>query len=303
MRLDDKLLKVAILFAAVAIVGFLGIYLAAAAGFVEPVCADLARQVGGLASAVGIPSTVDGINIYVGERMLVVALECTAVFLMIIYAALVLAYPFSRALKCTALLAGLVVIHLANLLRLVAVCYVAMHASPRVFSILHDVLFQLAMTLVVLALFLSTLAVDRRARSGVVGYFVSKWVVISVVIGVLSAWLTTVVSWFPPLAFIAFVIPACTLILLGSNFSMREKAEHIVPLLLFFTAVYAMELQFSVFDTMVDVEASLMLRVAVGVLYTSIMIAAPVLWVIHFVGRKPSRLWVAPVATQGQAHD
>lgn len=122
----------------------------------------LARQIGHSLSSCGFKSSVSGNLIHTSRRNLAVILECTALFVMVTYAAMILAYPFSRFMKFTALIIGLPLIYTANYLRLMAVGVASIYLSSPTFEVVHDYLFQLAMVLITVLIWGIFVAIDAR---------------------------------------------------------------------------------------------------------------------------------------------
>lgn len=90
---------------------------------------SVAAQTSALSSIFGVEHTLNGLNIITHALTLVIVAECTAIFLMIAYTALILAYPFSIEIKVLALFAGLILIYLLNLARLVLTVALSDHVS------------------------------------------------------------------------------------------------------------------------------------------------------------------------------
>jgi exosortase/archaeosortase family protein len=89
--------------------------------------------------------------------------QCTAVDLLAVYAAMVLAYPLPWRQRVFALAAGAVVLQVANIGRLVGVAWASNVFAGRAFYLVHDYLFQFAMVFVVLITWAVWLTVARRA--------------------------------------------------------------------------------------------------------------------------------------------
>jgi exosortase/archaeosortase family protein len=110
---------------------------------------------------VGIPATVSVNQIFIASRTLEIDLDCTAISIVALYSALVIAYPLPIRSRLLALAVGIPVILVANLLRLVAVAVASEHLSQSAFYFAHDYLFKVAMVLVVVALWASWLQLGR----------------------------------------------------------------------------------------------------------------------------------------------
>lgn len=119
------------------------------------------RAAGLLIGWVGIHATLSGNQIFLATRVLEIDVDCTAISIAALYAALVIAYPLSIRTRLLALAVGVPVIAVVNLLRLVAVAVASEHLNPVAFSFAHDYLFKVAMVLVVVALWASWLQIAR----------------------------------------------------------------------------------------------------------------------------------------------
>ena len=114
-----------------------------------------------LIRAVGIPATVSVNQIMIPSRVLEIDLDCTAISVVALYSALVIAYPRPIRSRLLALAVGIPVILAANLVRLVAVAVASEHLSQQMFYFAHDYLFKVAMVLVVVALWAWWLQMGR----------------------------------------------------------------------------------------------------------------------------------------------
>ncbi len=99
---------------------------------VRPVADTTASIAAGLISAVGIDNVVDANYIYLGPRTLLVGRDCTAAYLIAVYAALVLTYPSSRRDKLIAFAVGVPALLVANMVRLVGAGVAAQYAPAAV---------------------------------------------------------------------------------------------------------------------------------------------------------------------------
>ena len=111
----------------------------------------MARFSGACDRALGLDARVRGNEIAVGGRVLRIDLECTAISLMAIYSALVLAYPLGWRRKVTGLMGGLLAIQAFNQVRLIAVAWLSGRTEDAVFRFAHDYLFMTSMVIVVVA--------------------------------------------------------------------------------------------------------------------------------------------------------
>ncbi|WP_286976180.1 archaeosortase/exosortase family protein [Candidatus Aquicultor secundus] len=87
------------------------------------------------------------------KKVLAVNLECTAIYLMIIFAAFVLAFPSDYKNKLIGLAAGIPLIFVANILRLFAIAIVATY-SPNLFTSFHDYVWQTLFVVFIIVLWL-----------------------------------------------------------------------------------------------------------------------------------------------------
>ncbi len=157
-----SLLRVAIVFALVFVALEAAIWGALLAGYMLPVMETTTRAATALISAAGIPVTRTGIQMFLSTRILEIDLDCTAIQLIALYAALVVAYPVSTRTKLLGLAIGVPAILLANLLRLLGVAVASEYASPAAFAFVHDFLFKVVMILVIMGLWAWWLQEARR---------------------------------------------------------------------------------------------------------------------------------------------
>lgn len=131
-------------------------------GALDPILKTTADFTGACSNLTGVEATVTGNEVVLATRVLRIDLDCTAISLMLVYAALVLAYPLSTKSRAIGLAVGLPVIAVANMLRLVAVAQLSGPLSERSFLFVHDYLFKIAMVAVIVALWLAYLSWARR---------------------------------------------------------------------------------------------------------------------------------------------
>ena len=127
-----------------------------------PITNGIAAVAGGTARALGIPATVEGNLIRTPTRTLAVDPQCTAVDLLAVYAALILAYPLKWKMRLVALVVGAIVLQVANIARLVGVAWAAVLVNGRSFDLVHDYLFEFAMVFVVMMMWAVWLTLARR---------------------------------------------------------------------------------------------------------------------------------------------
>ncbi|MDR3686258.1 MAG: archaeosortase/exosortase family protein [Coriobacteriia bacterium] len=159
---DVSLVRLAVVFACVFALFEAAIWGATATGHLYPLMEITAKTTAGLLSVVGIPVARNGIQLMLSTRILEIDLDCTALQLVALYAALVIAYPLSVRVKLVGLAVGVPAILVANLLRLLGVALAAEHLGPALFAFVHDFLFKVVMVLVIVALWGWWLQMARR---------------------------------------------------------------------------------------------------------------------------------------------
>jgi exosortase/archaeosortase family protein len=162
---DLGLLKVALWFFLIYATLQAGLLLLASRGVLDPVIEATANFTGACSTLTGVPASVAGNEVALPTRILRIDLDCTGASLMLVYAALVLAYPLSAKRKLVGLAIGLPIIVLANLLRLAAVTQLSGPLDDKAFLFVHDYLFEVAMVSVVIIAWGSYLAWARRSAS------------------------------------------------------------------------------------------------------------------------------------------
>lgn len=123
-----------------------------ATGRLYPLMASTASITSVLVAWAHIPVTLSGIQLVLPSRILEIDVDCTAIQLAALYAALVIAYPVAPKTKLIGLMVGLPLIFVANLLRLLGVALASEHLSQNLFSFTHDFLFKVVMMFVVIGL-------------------------------------------------------------------------------------------------------------------------------------------------------
>jgi archaeosortase B (VPXXXP-CTERM-specific) len=120
------------------------------AGALTPLIEATAHASGVLIALSGVPVTVLGDEVFLSQRILLINLECTGVYIMAAYAALVIVWPAGWRAKAVGIAVGLPAITIANVVRLVLVAQVA-ERLPGSFDLLHDYLFQVALVMIAAA--------------------------------------------------------------------------------------------------------------------------------------------------------
>jgi exosortase/archaeosortase family protein len=110
----------------------------------------------------GVNATVTGNLIQLPSRSLSVDPACTAVTLLALYVALVLAYPVSWNMRFLAIAVGTPVLFLANIARLVGVAWASELLTDKPFYLVHDYLFEFGMVFVVMLMWVVWLSFASR---------------------------------------------------------------------------------------------------------------------------------------------
>jgi exosortase/archaeosortase family protein len=159
----DSLLVQALIFVAVfgaleAVIWYLGVN-NQLTWLLEGTAQVTARLVG----LMGIPVTLNGIQLTLPRHILEIDIDCTAIQLAAVYVALVFARAASAKSRLVALGVGLPAIFVANQLRLLGVALASENLPESTFLFVHDYLFKVVMVLVIGALWLWWMQWDERA--------------------------------------------------------------------------------------------------------------------------------------------
>lgn len=114
-------------------------------------CPWTASQVSWTMRLLGVDSTASGSLCTFGPRSVTIVMECTALQVAMIYTALVLAYPSSLKAKLVGIGAGLPLILVINIIRLVVICFV-LWWKPQYFEMMHIYVWQVVFIVVVVAM-------------------------------------------------------------------------------------------------------------------------------------------------------
>jgi exosortase/archaeosortase family protein len=156
-------LRTAILFSSLALSFNLLIWFFSAHGYLFSFEVAYAQVVGKIVSLLGFKAkVVDNLVLLEGASWLINT-ECTALFVMAIFSSFILAYPAQLKEKVLALLVGLSVIFLANMLRFILLAWFS-SVKPAYASYFHDYLWQVAFILMVVMLWLIWLEVLSHAH-------------------------------------------------------------------------------------------------------------------------------------------
>ena len=123
-----------------------------------------AAAAGALMNLTGVAATRVGTLISVPGRQLSIGPDCTGISIAVLLVSLVIAYPVKISSKLIGVLAGVVAVLIANLLRLVAVAQIS-RAPDAVFNTAHDFLFQVGMVAVAVAVWAYWLSFARARES------------------------------------------------------------------------------------------------------------------------------------------
>jgi exosortase/archaeosortase family protein len=114
------------------------------------------------ARVLGLHAAVEGNVIHLPSRSLRIDPQCTAVTLLVVYLALIFAYPVSTRMRILAIVIGVPFLMVANIARIVAVAVASELLTGRSFYMVHDYLFELAMVFVVMMMWAVWLSLARN---------------------------------------------------------------------------------------------------------------------------------------------
>lgn len=148
-------------FAAYFVVLDVAIMLGYATGWLGAVLEGTAAVATRIVTSIGIAAVRSGTLIRLPSRTLSVDLACTAVFVVALYVALILAYPVSAKNRLLGIALGVPAILAVNVMRIVATAQVS-ESAPSAFQFVHDYMFQVGMVLVTVAVWAAWLSYTRR---------------------------------------------------------------------------------------------------------------------------------------------
>ena len=102
-------------------------------------------------SVLGETVRVEGVSLYSPQLNMLIVSECTAITPTMVFVAAVLAFPSSVSVKLKGLLLGIVALYLINLVRVVSLYYIGIHA-PDQMEFAHIVVWQTVMVLIAIGL-------------------------------------------------------------------------------------------------------------------------------------------------------
>lgn len=161
---DNSLIRISLIFLVLVMAINLLVYTFHSLGFLSFFIALNTKAAAYLITLVGIENEVVSNNILLKSRVLEVTLECTAIYIIAIFASLVLAYPTSNSKKVKGLLVGIPSIILANFIRLVVVAIVSEN-YPAYFDYVHDYLWRIAFVLLTITIWFLWVEKERENES------------------------------------------------------------------------------------------------------------------------------------------
>ncbi|MGO9379081.1 MAG: archaeosortase/exosortase family protein [Dissulfurispiraceae bacterium] len=150
---DKQFLKVGILFCSLVILLDLLVWYLGREDYLDFLDIFLSDVMTGLISLSGLHVIQESNMIYLTNSSWIVATECTAIFIMLIYSSFVLVYPASVKSKGIALLVGIPSIFGANILRLYCMAWID-YLSPQFSEFFHDYMWQVAFIVMVVFMWL-----------------------------------------------------------------------------------------------------------------------------------------------------
>jgi exosortase/archaeosortase family protein len=136
------------------------IEVAEASGLLRGLTTLNALLVARLALLTGVEAWASQANVVIPSRILVIDTNCTAIYVVAVYAALVAAYPIRMSVRALGILVGAVVIIAANLLRLTVAAHVS-EKAPAIFDVSHYYLYQVGLVMLVVVAWAAWLSVAR----------------------------------------------------------------------------------------------------------------------------------------------
>ncbi len=112
-----------------------------------------ANVAGAVINLAGIKAEVVGYCISLKNQVLFISIECTAIYLMIVYGSFLLAYPAGLKNKTVGMLFGIPVIFAANILRLLVTAFVA-EFRPSYLRQFHNYIWQTVFIIFVILLWM-----------------------------------------------------------------------------------------------------------------------------------------------------
>lgn len=143
----------AVAFAVTAVLLFALYQWSEASGRFRPVNVANAAACAAVLRLGGIASTHDGTHVRVGDAGMDIISECSAIYVLILFAAAVLAFPTTWRARLRGLSLGIPILLTVNVVRLVTLGVILRH-RPAWLPLFHEYLWQIVFVLVVAALYL-----------------------------------------------------------------------------------------------------------------------------------------------------
>lgn len=291
-RFTESFAGIISIFTVVFIAGFFFVEWLAQSGALAAYAQSIAAQTSALSTLLHIPHTLDGLTITTQTRQLVIVAECTAIFLMITYAALVVAYPFSLEIKILALFGGLFFIYLLNLARLVLTVALADHVSDATFGFMHNIFFQGFMVLVLLVMWAMLLSFDKTGHfpSGALSFFGLVILALFVFEGVV-VWLDRYDPVLFPLSEMVYLPPALAVIICARGRSFARRALLFMCTCLVFTAGVQVQAFLSDQISTGALQQTTINLWLIEIIYGISVVGVPIISIVIAAGSKPQKLW------------
>lgn len=129
-----------------------------------PVQRGMAAAVGAGANTVGANAVVSGYVVKLDRVALEINHECTGIFVLLVYATFVIAYPASWPRRLSGIATGFLVLMAVNIARLIALTVIASR-SPDWFAYFHEYFFQ--GVFIALLAFLASIWTEQVRRAAV----------------------------------------------------------------------------------------------------------------------------------------
>lgn len=262
-------------------------------GIMTTIGESVAAQTSAVADVFSIEHQLSGLNLITQTRTLVIVVECTAIFIMVVFVALVAAYPFELKLKIPALICGLLIIHFVNIVRLVLTVAMADKLGDTAFNFMHNFFFQALMVLVLLLMWGVLLSIDKTGHvpSEVLTYFGLVLLALLIFEG-LFVWLSREYPFTFPLTETAYLAPALAVIVCARGIApLKRLALTLTGSAAFFGACRVFyQLDYKL--RMGHIEATGMMTLVMEIGYVLIILGIPALLILITAGAKPRRLWM-----------
>lgn len=254
---------------------------------------SVAAQTSAVADLFGIEHQLSGLSIITETRNLIIVVECTAIFVMVVFVALVVAYPFEIKLKILALIGGLIIIHFVNIIRLVLAVMMADKLGDVGFNFMHNFFFQALMVMVLLLMWGVLLSIDRTGTvpKEVLSYFGLVLIALFVFEGAFVFLSRAYPSVFP-LTETAYLAPALAVIVCARGITPLRRALLAVGGSAAFFGAYKFFYQVDSQLRMGQIAATPQMELAMEIGYVLIILGIPSILILLAAGANPRRLWL-----------